>query len=141
MTWIEAKCMFYGSAFSPAKVEELTNIVFAEKNELGELGTRGRYIGLSTPYGSSTLYPPLQMTKENADYGIEWLINTIIKERVNFESAGATDVTLSLAVYHDGQCNLEFSASLLKRIAESAVNVILSCYEDVDYVQKKLGKN
>lgn len=140
MTWIEASCVFHGQHYSPCQVEKQTNLSFVTKNEPGEAGSFGKFKGKPTPFGSSTLVPPRQMTKDNADYGTEWLVDVVIKEKKQFEAAGVSDMTLRLSVYHDGQCNLEFAESLLKKLAASSVVLTLSCYEDADYVQKKIGE-
>jgi hypothetical protein len=140
MTWVESSCMFYGTSFSPSTAERETGLPFHFKNEVGEIGSLGRYRGESLPYGSSTLFPPYQATKDNAAYGTEWLADVVLKHRAQYEAAGATEMTLSLRVIHDGQCNLEFSPQLLRKIANSGMLLILSCYEDAGYVQKSIDE-
>ena len=138
MIWIEATCIFHGERYSPSKAERLSKLCFLEKNEPEEIGTVGRFKGLPLPYGSSTLWPPCQITPDNADYGTEWLVDKLIEHRSAFKAAGADTIILSLDVYHDGQCNLEFSPELLRKIADSSVPMILSCYEDSHYVSIKI---
>jgi hypothetical protein len=140
MTWVEASCDFWGEAFSPSFAEERTGLHFAEKNEAGEIGTLGRYKGVPIPYGSSTLLPPCQVTIENPVYGLEWLAQAVKQHRQSFEKAGATRIVLDLNVSHDGQCNLEFGGGLLRKIAESGVTLTVSCYENAEYVERKLQK-
>jgi hypothetical protein len=137
MTWIEATCEIYGPQYSPTKAEELTKVSFAEKNEVGEIGSLGRYRGIPIPYGSSTLLPPCQVIRDNAYYGVQWLLKTIMENRHLFEAAGATHVGLDLNVKHDGQCNLEFSATMLRAMGDSGIGLTISCYEDSDYVERR----
>jgi hypothetical protein len=138
MIWIEARCTFWGETFSPRVASELTSLSFAEKNERGEIAVAGRYKGQALPYGSSTLLPPQQLTPNNAYFGIEWLAGVLARHQGAFESAGASQFVLRIDVYHDGQCNLEFTPSLIQKLAGSPAPVALSCYEDSEHVNRSL---
>ena len=138
MIWTDAACTLYGAQYSPLLAEKLTKLSFSEKHEAGDVGVRGRFAGRAIPYGYSLLLPPSQATKEDPDYGTGWLADTVTEQRRHFQSAGATDIEIKLNVYHDGQCNLEFSSKLLRKLAESYAELVISCYEDAAYVEKQL---
>jgi len=140
MIWTEISGEFYGENFSPANAEKRTGLSFMEKNEVGEIGKSGRFKNKPMPYGSATLMPPLQITSDNADYGIEWLTDTIAKLYADFEATGVTSITLSAKVFHDGQCNLEFSSQLLKKLGSARIQLTISCVEDPDYVTKSIAE-
>src|SRR5947209_985184 len=123
MIWIESNCLLYGARYSPSLAEQMSGLAFSERNEVGEIGSYGKYKGLPTPYGSSTLKTPPRVAKESPYDGIEWLAQAIIKHRPSFEAAGAEDITISAAVYHDGQCNMEFSQKLLTALASSRADL------------------
>lgn len=138
MIWTEVSCIFYGDAYSPALAEKSSRIVFIEKNEVGEKGCFGKYKDKPIPYGSSKLAPPFQMTKDNAGFGLEWLMRTISENRSQFEDAGASHLVLRLNVYHNGQCNFEFDEDQLRILGNARVDLAISCEQDEDYVERKL---
>jgi hypothetical protein len=140
MIWIEATCNLYGPEFSPRLAEVLTGLSFSEKCEPGQLGKCGRFKGKSIPFGSSILTPPHQATVANPDFGIEWLADVVSIQRQNLEKAFVTDVTIRLNVFHDGQCNMEMSQELLRRLADSGVKLTVSCFEDSDYVKQMVSR-
>lgn len=130
------KCHLQGDAFSPQKVEDSTGLQFATKNEPGEIGTLGRYRGTATPYGSATLQPSEDLVSRSPEDALRWLLDSVKKNLETFRRNGASSVTLDLVVFHDGQCNMEFSAQELRDIAELGLPLALSAYESPEVVEK-----
>jgi hypothetical protein len=130
------KCHLQGDNFSPKKVEGSTGLAFAKKNEPGEIGTVGRYKGTAIPYGSATLQLSGEALSASQDVLREFL--ALIKRNLDaFRKNGASDVTLDLVVFHDGQCNLEFSIDELREITQLGLPLTLSTYECPEEVEKR----
>jgi hypothetical protein len=117
-------------------VEDATGIQFAKKNEPGDLGTTGRYRGTAIPYGSATLQPSEDLVSKSPQEALKWLLNSVKVNLETFRRSGASDVTIDLVVFHDGQCNLEFSVHELREIAELGLSLTLSTYEAPEVVEK-----
>ncbi|PTX98683.1 hypothetical protein DB345_02915 [Spartobacteria bacterium LR76] len=46
--------------------------------------------------------------------------------------AGGTDISLTCNVFHDGQCNFEFSNEELIRLSKLGVGLAVSCYSEAE---------
>ena len=128
------KCLIYGKTFSPKAVEEEISVTFKVKNEPNEIGTVGKYIGNPTPYGSATLQASDETIRSNGALK-DFLV--LLEEKASiFVKHGATDICLDLVVFHDGQCNIEFSVDEIYRISELKIPVTMSIFNDVETVNK-----
>ena len=126
MTDIEPSFNAWGKAFSPKKAEELTGLVFTEKDEPGHIGRLGKYKGVPTPRGSAILQPPADVP---AGDRILWLAKQLAGKIDRIRSAGAEDIHIWVAYYHEGQCNHALSAEELKALAELDIGFWISCYK------------
>ena len=133
MTILIPKCHLQGDACSPKKIEADTGIELTMKNEVGDMGTMGRYRGTPIPYGSATLQPSENQITQNA---LWWLLETVKKNLAVFKENGASSITLDLVVLHDGQCNLEFSPDELRSMGELGLPLTLSTYECPEELEK-----
>ena len=127
------KCHLQGDTCSPNKIEADTGIKLSMKNEVGDMGTMGRYRGTPIPYGSATLQPSENQITQNA---LRWLLETVKKNLAVFKENGASSITLDLVVLHDGQCNLEFTPDELRSLGELGLPLTLSTSECLEEVEK-----
>jgi len=89
--------LLWGDHFSPAEAERKTRIMLFEKNEPGEIGTRGRYIGKPIPYGSAEieLCDPEEGIQGNLTFE-DPLIQTLIQHHGTFRACGATNIYMAV---------------------------------------------
>ncbi|WP_320044676.1 hypothetical protein [uncultured Desulfobacter sp.] len=126
---IEGYCRLWGDQFSPMVVEEETGIHFDYKNEPGEIGKTGRYKGVAIPCGSGEI--AFSETGASADLlsPDAPILEIIEKHQSSFSAAGATEIVLIINVFYKGQCNIEQSHKLLKRLAMLKVDLSISCQQ------------
>lgn len=128
---ISAALRLMGDKFSPKIVEEKTGITFTEKNEIGDIGTKGMNRGKPIPYGSATLYPPIEVINPEYYYsGFDWIISKLDAVVKISREYGADDIYLDLAVFHKYQCNMAFDPHILAEIAKANIPFWISCYQD-----------
>ena len=127
MILLKAECSIYGENFSPAAVEKATGLKFAVKNEPNEMGSVGRYANKPIPYGASTLESDVKIEQGST---LDALLDLLEQHASTFRKYGAEDIVLHCDVFHDGQCNFEFSPKQVARIAKAGVALTVSCYED-----------
>lgn len=122
----------YGDSFSPKHFCELTKQCLADPIEPSEIGKTGRFKGKKIPYGSGKL-------TGGAEFGdfsqLDSLVDLAIEYKSSFKKCNATDITLDLAIYHDGQCNFDLPKTFLKKVLRSGLDLTISCYEDADLVR------
>jgi hypothetical protein len=124
MLLIKAKCSLYGEGFSPKAAEVLTGLSFKEKNELHEIGTRGRYIGKPIPYGNAILEAQVEHASN-----LDKILDLIGNHLTIFRDCGAEDIVLHCDVFFDKQCNFEFSEPQLAKISKLNIPLTISCYQ------------
>lgn len=130
MILIRASCLLSGKTFSPRIAEERTGLRFTKKNELGEIGTIGRYREKPIPYGHAILEAPFDSrTKPGVVMPEEWIVDTISSHIEELRSCGATSIDLDLNVTWQDQCNLAFDAVFLQKLGKLNIDFLLSCYE------------
>ena len=121
----------WGKDFSPAKVEEITNIKFSSKNKKGEIAKEGRYRDEPYDYSSCTI-DLCSFNKMDEDYFLvpgEALI-FLNKFKKKLESIGVEEFSISVTAAYSNQCNLEVEPELMGRLHTLGVNLNISCYED-----------
>ena len=52
------ECHLWGENFYPSKLLDLKDILITSSVDKGRIGEKGRYKGLSTPYGACTIVVP-----------------------------------------------------------------------------------
>ena len=122
--------MLQGDHFSPSGSREKNGDNFLKKNELGEIGKRGCYIGKPIPYGSAEV--ALVDPKEDIEGDLTFenpLIQTLIQHHATFRACGATSIYIYMTVGYQDQCNMAFDAKLMKALGECGIDLWVSCYE------------
>ncbi|MCB9061886.1 MAG: hypothetical protein H6622_10220 [Halobacteriovoraceae bacterium] len=123
----------YGDSFSPSKIKESEDLKFDNKNEVGDIGKRGRYKGKPIPYGGASLYIEKKFPVKEKD-GDELIpssfLDLIENNMDSFKNAGGTDIELRLSIFWKDQCNFDFSPDLIKRIGNLNIPFLISCYDD-----------
>src|SRR5258708_879161 len=114
MNQIEPEAHLWGEFFSPKQLHSIENVEFRGENELGEIMTRGRYKGRTSPYGSCELIVPGYVELRDR---IMWMAEFIFMHKPKFEEAGATDIMFW--IYWSGiQGNMAFTSREIKMIAK-----------------------
>lgn len=113
-----------GRDFDPIKVEQIINFKFNNTINPGEIGLRGRYKGIPTPYGSATIVMP------NDNEKLLSLLQYLQSIISHIRSHGADDIVLYGVYAYKGQCNCELGIEEIRLLAELKIPFIFSVYED-----------
>lgn len=116
----------YGEHFSPSQAEKISGITFDEKKARGDIGIRGKYKGLPTPYGSASInfeHPGGDADLLPANLPLLDILEQFIP---SFQSVGAEEITIFVNVFYTAQCNLELSPELLRRLAGLGIPLCIS---------------
>ena len=128
MVKIQASCSASGETFSPAAFAKISSVKLVNASEPGDIGTRGRYRGKPTPAGGCVIQVS---DMAESDWSRFDDLLTVVESCIEaLWKAGAEDISLSVSLFHDGQCNFGFSAEEFKRIAALKVDMAISCYSD-----------
>ena len=107
---------------------KMSSVILIDTNEPGEIGTRGRFRGKTTPYGSANIEIS---NKAESDWARFDELLAIIESCIDsLREAGADDMHLTVSLFHDGQCNFGFSKDELRRVAALNVDMAISCYSE-----------
>jgi hypothetical protein len=124
-----------GTSFSPSRAAGRLGVVFAEANEPGALGIRGKFAGKPTPYGAASIVVDL-----SSDWEKELLSSDILlKKHLTkvLSECGATEIVLYLNFGFTEQCNLELHPDSIRALAGLNIGVGVSAYLIED--QKKIS--
>lgn len=125
---VECYLVVSGTEFSPGAAERATQVLFTEKIEPGEICSRGRYRGKTAPEGwgkRDFSLPPedADLVSPNSE-----ILATLERCVPEYRTAGAQNIILHFNVSYFSQCNLQLSASLIRKLANLGVDVTLSCF-------------
>ncbi|MEI7728661.1 MAG: hypothetical protein WCO56_03785 [Verrucomicrobiota bacterium] len=119
-------CALQGDNFRPTEAEKELGIVFVEKNEAGEHGRCGRYIGKPQPFGFGAF--ECETDNESLEIRALGFLNRVHQCLPVWKKFGAEIVTLRIDVIYDEQCNFEISESIIAQLHELQLPVAISCY-------------
>ena len=126
---ISVSILFQGETFSPKLAEEITGFDFEDKNEVGDIGTRGRYKGKAIPYGSAQITPPKHIEMHDR---ILWLAKALDGKVDQFQAMGSDEPYIYIGYFYKNQCNLSLSKEELAAIAKLNIEFCFSCYDVSD---------
>lgn len=126
---ISVSILFQGETFSPKMAEEITGFNFEDKNEAGDVATRGRYKGKALPYGSARLIPPKHIQIHDK---ILWLAKALNGKIDLLQAMGADEPYIYIGYFYKNQCNLSLSKEELVAIAQLNIEFCFSCYDVSD---------
>jgi hypothetical protein len=117
---IKMLCSFSvgGNNFSPRLAESELGLTFQFKIEKGEKWER---INRLSDHGCGIF---------SGFRDLEELLSIVENNITDFRRLKAADFSLDLAILHDGQCNFEFDANLINRMAQLGCPVTISTYLD-----------
>ncbi|MDZ4700997.1 MAG: hypothetical protein SH809_14915 [Rhodothermales bacterium] len=127
MTKLYATLELQGDMFPPSEAERLTGLSMIHKVEPGEIVKRGRYKGQPSPYGAASLAVPEAVAEKEK---LEWLLDAALKYVGTFRRIGTDRLYIHASYAFDGQCNLAYSTSELRKLAELDLDFTVSCYLD-----------
>jgi hypothetical protein len=127
---VVASCQFWGINFSPKKVEQKTNLIFSQKNEVGDKQNLGPHKGEPCGYGSASLLYPEDTNEENL--ALEWIVDELTPHIKVIQECGADDIHLDIAIWYIAQCGFAFEPNVLNKVANIKLPLWISCYEDYD---------
>jgi hypothetical protein len=117
----------FGDSFSPAKMEQETGLKFNKKNEVGDIGQRGRFKGKPYSFGHAILEAPEEI--ENWEK-LAWLLDRILPYKDALNRFGVTDGKVHVTYAYDSQCNLEYEPEIMEKIAKLGLVFTITCYQD-----------
>lgn len=132
MVRAKVSCSIIGENFSPSNLEKKIKYIFNDKNEVGDIGSKGRYKDKPIPYGSVDVYPPDEFLSENEITQLEWIIEFLEKNKEQISKSKIDDVRIMVSIFYETQCNLSFDSDLLKRISELKLDLNISCYNSLE---------
>src|SRR4051812_26230816 len=110
-----------GDAFRPSTLAA----PFADAEDPGAIGKRGRYRGVPVPAGSATFVVP-----ETEKQGIRYLHSAVYPLMPALRAAGATDFSIHISYHYDQQCALGFEAEEMQLLAEFGCAVSIDCWKE-----------
>ena len=114
---LSVRCILIGDSFSPKSVEFLG---LSEVNELGDIGTKGRYRDRPTPYGSAVL----KVETHGEDWsGLFRAIDLLVSNIDAISTAGATEVSISCRVESSDTIAFGISSEDMLRLAENGIDL------------------
>lgn len=141
MIQVDLRLCASGATFSPARAAaEFDLKPGGVQHEPGEVASYGPHRGRprSSGYACFQIYPS-SPTVDPATARVD--ADLVPHDLPLFEQPGlieglrrhgATDIVLHVDVAYDAQCNLEFSARLLRALADLAIPFTMTCYEDAE---------
>ncbi|HEX2094161.1 MAG TPA: hypothetical protein VHG28_17290 [Longimicrobiaceae bacterium] len=115
-----------GKSFSPALAERQTGLSFTERNEVGELGTRGKYEGIPLPFGSATLQAPPEVDPSER---LDWILDSVLPHAEALRNLGGMEGWLHSTFYFDAQCNLAYPPGQLQKLSQLGIPYTVSCIQ------------
>jgi len=126
---ISVSINFSGEGFSPNKAEKVTGLIFSNKNEVGDIGVRGRYKGKPIPYGSGTLKVPQEISVNER---ILWLTSKLSGKVNELIVLGADEPHIYIGYFYKDQCNLTLTKNEISAIEALNLEFCFSCYDVSD---------
>jgi hypothetical protein len=117
----------FGDSFSPTKIERETGLKFNKKNEVGDIGQRGRFKGKPYPFGHAILEAPEEI--ENGEK-LAWLLDKILPYKEVLNRLGVTHGKVHITYAYDSQCNLEYEPQIMEKITKLGFIFTITCYQD-----------
>ena len=129
MVRVRAICTASGPAFSPRAAEAHSGLLFARKQEPGELSELDRYQGHSPGAGRAEL--ALQEYGSLADLTAKHqsALDALGRSVEALRRAGATDLRLRFDIEYAGACVLDLSSDLLRKLGDLGLPLTISCFE------------
>ena len=119
------QCLVVGPTFSPSRVAWLEHAELRDINEPGDIGTKGRYKGAPLPYGSCTII----VSEKPGDWSLLDNLLKVLEAHIDkIRQQGGSEIVLYCNVFHDGQCNFEFTSEELGKIFKMNLGIAVSCY-------------
>lgn len=126
----------FGQFFSPAKTEQETGLQFSKKNEVGNISPRGRFKGKPYSFGHAILEAPQEI--QNSEK-LAWLIDTMLPYTEILKHQGVTYGKVHVTYAYSSQCNLEYEAAIVEKIARLGFVFTITCYEDESEFEGEIG--
>lgn len=123
-----ASIVLFGEKFSPSQAEKSTGLIFTEKHEAGEVGTKHRFKGKAYPFGHAVINAP--DAKEQNE--IHMLLDMVLPHIDSLRTLGVTSGKLHLTYRYASQCNLEFDPDFLAKLARTGLELTIGCIQDAD---------
>lgn len=120
-----SNCILSGERFSPERAEAILDLHFDVKNEVGELGTIGKYRGREIPYGSGTINSP----EVADDLSNSRVLHVICDNLDKLYAIGLEDIMFTLIFEYDEQCNFELSYDFMSQFVQLGIALSISCYK------------
>lgn len=124
MAW-EVSLHVYGERFQPSKV----SFPFSYALDAGEVGIRGKFNGIPTPFGHATIRAPATSA---AGRHISTVCEIGLNLMPELKAAGANEFQLWVLREYDAQCNEELTPDEIALIARLGCSLCYSAYQVQD---------
>lgn len=133
MIKLTASIQFRGEVFRPGQAEQLTGLLFTEKNEVGDSAKKGRYKNQPTPYGAASFDVPNEIAWSDR---VLWLARQWTGKIDLARQCGAEDIHFWVGYFYDDQCNCNLSVEEIKAINVLSIPYLFSVYQvnDLDRI-------
>ena len=127
---IDIHVAIQGPNFVPSIFEAKTGLLLDAKNEVGSIGTIGKYRGKPTPYGSAIL----RLSQPVREYGpqLKNIIEEMERNLATLRCCGGVDVVLWLVINctNEEQMNLEFHPEEMGKLSSLGIPMAISQYTE-----------
>ena len=119
---------FWGSNFSPRQATDESGISFTEQTEVGEIGTQGKYNAKPFDYGAAHINFKSGDDRDSFLVPLE-VLNLVKMHKETLKRLGAEEISITVNIAYQGQCNLELSPAFMKMVSDLGVPLLMTCYE------------
>jgi len=125
MTKVYPICIARGKNFLPSTVSLPGSLHFKNRNDPGEIGLKGRYVGKPSPDGSCHI----ALVENDPQPTERWLadLESLVPR---LRLANAEDISLFVVLEYDDQCNWEMSSNVVGRLALLNIPILLSAAQE-----------
>jgi len=119
---VNVLCDIQGKNFDPHEFD-IDHQFLESRNKRGELNKRGK------PYSFGFCQIKSNLNSLDEIKMMNHLLELLNNLDFEIGKHGIEEINILLSVYYEKQCNLEFNPSLLEKIANRNISLLVSCYK------------
>lgn len=120
-------CELIGKNFDPYGLEETLNMNLSNKMKRGELAEKGRFKHSPCTYGFG--YFVVNGKKDDEMAQVLGLLEILEKKSLEVGTHKIEKINMRIDINYKNQCNMEFDASVLMKLAKKNISLLISCYK------------
>ncbi len=103
--------------FYPSKLKEKTNYAIKVLAEYGEISTKGRYKGRSSPYGMGVIEIHTNNAQEDIYDVIRKYISELLSKKADLKESGVEEIVFDIEASKDFTTEILISTDILKDLS------------------------